>query len=54
MLREYHDRLDAWLQGEPDRVITILLLLTALFGVAVALAGPRVAKVGLILYWWLP
>ena len=46
--------LDRWLAGKPDELLTMLLIVTALGGVAVALWGPRPLKAALLLYWWFP
>jgi len=45
---------DSRLQGSPDAVISLLLILTAVFGVGVALFGPRPLKLVLLGWWWFP
>lgn len=46
--------IDRQLQGQPDQVISVLLVATALFGIGVALWGPRPLKLVVLGWWWVP
>lgn len=46
--------LDTWLAGEPDTLLRLLLIATAIGGIVVAMWGPRPLKAALLLYWWFP
>lgn len=46
--------LDEHLQGQPDAVVSLLLLILAVSGVAIALFGPRPLKVAVLAYWVFP
>lgn len=51
--RRWH-QLDRWLAGQPDQVVTLLLIGLSLAGLAIALWGPRPLKAGVLLWWLAP
>lgn len=54
LARRFYNGLDERLSGQPDHLISALLILMAALGTAVALWGPRPLKAVILLFWVLP
>ena len=54
LARTVYHQLDQKLAGQPDRIISALLILLAIIGAVVALWGPRPLKAILLLFWLVP
>lgn len=51
---EIFKRFESWIEGYPEAIISVALIITALFGIYVAISGHKLAKVVLLAYWWFP
>jgi hypothetical protein len=54
LARRFYHGLDERLSGQPDAIISALLVLMAIMGTVVALWGPRPLKAVILLFWVLP
>ena len=54
LTRKLYHGIDQKLQGQPDHIITALLIIMAIIGTAVALWGPRPLKAIILLFWLVP
>lgn len=53
-IKQTWSKFHEWLKGQPDSFITVALILTAVFGILVALHAPTEFKAILLAYWWFP
>ena len=53
-LKKFFKDFEKWLEGYPNDVITIALVITALWGIYIALTGNKLLKIGILAYWWFP